>query len=146
MTRGLFEVSDAYEQNEICLTKDVTQLKDSLKVHTDKVEDLNKILLEMNERKETAESKGLELKATTFGLVRDVEQARALNRTLNKSLQEAQVELLSDGDEAFEMDKTQALCLKPDLDVSEMDLFKAVVDGRHVGMEEASPKVEVSKM
>lgn len=45
MTRGLFEVGDSYEQNEIRLTKDVTYLKDNLKVQTDKVEDLNKQML-----------------------------------------------------------------------------------------------------
>lgn len=42
---------------------------------------------------------------TIVGLVRDVEQAQALNETMNKSLQEAHVDLLSAGDEAFERAK-----------------------------------------
>lgn len=54
MTRGLFEVSVAYEQNETRLTKDVTQWKRNLKVHPDKVEDMNKQLLEVKKQKETA--------------------------------------------------------------------------------------------
>lgn len=41
MIRELFKVCDAYERNEIYLTKDVTQFKDRLKVQTDKVEELN---------------------------------------------------------------------------------------------------------
>lgn len=44
MTRGLFEVGDAHEQNEIHLTKDITQLKDDLKACTIQVEELTKHL------------------------------------------------------------------------------------------------------
>lgn len=47
MTWGLFEVDDAYEQNEIHLTKEVTQFKDNLKVQTNMVEDLKKQLLKV---------------------------------------------------------------------------------------------------
>lgn len=47
MTSRLCELGDAYKQNEIYLTKDVTQLNDNLKVKTYKVEDLNKQLLEL---------------------------------------------------------------------------------------------------
>lgn len=64
---------------------------------------------------------------------------------MNKSLQESRVDLFSHGDEAFERDKPQALCLKPDLNVSEMNFFKTVVDGQLVDMEKASPEAEVSK-
>ena len=74
-----------------------------------------------------------------------MEQARALNETLKKSLQDAQVDLLSTGDEAFERAKTQALCIMSGLDVSKMDFFKTVVDGQLVDMEEASHEVEVLK-
>lgn len=45
MTRGLFEVGDAYEKNEVLLTKYMTRLKDDLKIHNYKVEKLNKQLL-----------------------------------------------------------------------------------------------------
>lgn len=61
MTRGLFEVSDAHEQNETRLSKEVTQLNVDLKVQTDKVEDLNKRMTEMNTQKETWESQLLEM-------------------------------------------------------------------------------------
>lgn len=159
MTRGLFEVSDAYEQNEICLTKDVTQLKDSFNVHTDKAEELNKQLLEMKKQKETVESrllemkkqkeiagsKCLELKMTIVGLIQDMDHARDLNGTLKKSLQDAKVNLLSTSDEAFYRAKAQALCIMSDLNVSEMDFFKTVVDDRLIDMKEASPYAEVLK-
>lgn len=53
--------------------------------------------------------------------------------------------MLSAGDEAFERAKAQALCIAPNLDVSKMDLFKVVVDGQLVDMEEASPEAESLK-
>lgn len=64
---------------------------------------------------------------------------------MNKSLQESRVYLLSHGDEDFERDKAQVLCLKPDLNVSQMNFFKTMVDGQLVYMEKASPEAEVSK-
>lgn len=124
MIRELFEVSDAYEQNEIRLTKDVTQWKDNLKVKTDKVEELNKQLSEVKTQKETIKFKCLELETITSGLVQNVEQAQALNETQKKSLQVAQADLLSVGDETFERAKSQVLCLMPSLNVSEMDFVK----------------------
>lgn len=145
---------------EIRLTKNVTQLKDSLKVQTNKAEKLNKQLLEMKTReetaethlletkkqKETADSKCFELETTTASLIQEVEQAQALNETPKKYLQDAQVDLLSAGDEAFERAKVQALCIMPDLDVSKMDLLKTVVDDQLVDMEEASPEAGVLKL
>lgn len=56
MTRGLFEEGDAFEKNEVLLTKDITQLKDDLKVHTAKLEELTKKLSKMKKNKETSES------------------------------------------------------------------------------------------
>lgn len=55
------------------------------------------------------------------------------------------MEFLPAGDEAFERAKAQVVCLKSNLNMSEMDFLKTVVDGRLVDMEEASPKVETSK-
>lgn len=142
----MFEVGDAYKENEICLTKDVTQLKARLKVQIEKVEDLNKQILEMNKQKETTKSKCLELETTIFGLIQEVEQAQELNETLKKSLLEAHVDMLSVGDKGFERAQAQELCLKPDLNVSEMDFFKTMVDGRLMDMEEASPKARFLSM
>lgn len=69
------------------------------------------------------------------------------NEKLHKTLQEAQVDILSSSDEAFEKAKAQALFLYPVLNVFEMGFFKTVVDGRLVNMEEdqSSPNVETSK-
>lgn len=58
-------------------------MKDNLKVQTDKVEDLNKQLLEVKKYKETAEFKYLELETTIAGLIQDVEQAQKLNENVN---------------------------------------------------------------
>ena len=55
------------------------------------------------------------------------------------------MDFLPAGDEAFERAKAQVVCLKSDLNMSEMDFFKTVVDGRLVDMEEASPEAETYK-
>lgn len=77
-----------------------------------------------------------------FWLIQEIEQTWTLNETLKKSLQDAQVDLLYAGDQAFERAKAQALCIAPDLDVSRMDFFKVVVDGKLVDMEESSLEAE----
>lgn len=82
MTRGLFEMGDAHEQNEIHLNKDITHLRGDLKVQTAQLEELTKQLLEMKEHKKMSESQLSEmtkqketvatncskLEATNFGL------------------------------------------------------------------------------
>lgn len=68
-------------------------------------------------------------------LIQEIEKNRALNETLKKSLQDAQVDLLFANDEVFERAKAQALCIMLDLDVSKMDFFKTVVDDQLVNME-----------
>lgn len=120
-------------------------MKDSLNVHIDKVEELNKQLSEVKKQKETAKSKCLEFVTTTSILVRDVEQAQDLNETLKKSLQDTQFYQLSADDKYFERAKAQVLCITPDLNVSELDFFKTVVDGRLVDMKEVSPEDGVLK-
>lgn len=60
----------------------------------------------------------MELETTIVGFVRGVNQARALNKTMKKPLQDVQIDLLSVSDEAFERAKAQALCTMSDLNVS----------------------------
>lgn len=72
MTRGLFEVGDAYEKYKIHLTKEITQLKDILKIDNNNMEDLNKKTSKMKKQKEAIESKCLELETTSVGLIQDV--------------------------------------------------------------------------
>lgn len=133
--------------------------KDDSKLHTNKVEELKKQLSEMKKQKETSESqlsemtkqketiesKCSKLKATYSILIQEADQARALNETLKKYMQHAQVNLLLAGDEAFERAKAQVVCIMPDLDVSKMYFFKNEKDLQLVDMEEASPEVEVLK-
>lgn len=75
-------------------------------------------------------------------MVQEAEQARVLNETLKKSLQNAQVDFLSFGDDAFERAKAQALCIMPDLDVKRTNFFKTMVDGQLVDMEDFSLETE----
>lgn len=82
-----------------------------------------------------------DLEATNANLVQEAEQAQAVNETLKKSLQDVLVDFLSVGDDAFERAKAQVLCIIPDLDVTRMDFFKTVVDGKLVDMEDVSPEI-----
>lgn len=61
----------------------------------------------MKKQKETVASKCSKLEITNSGLVQEVEQAWTLNETLKKSVEDAQVDFLSVGDEAFEREKAQ---------------------------------------
>lgn len=56
ITRGLFEVGEAYEKNELHLNKEVNHLKDTPKIQFDKIEDLVKQLDEMTKKKNDSES------------------------------------------------------------------------------------------
>lgn len=96
----------------------------------------------MTKHKETAATRCSKLEAANVGLTLEIEQSLTLNETLKKSLQDAQVDFLSAGDEAFERAKAQDLCIASYLDVSRMDFFKVVVGGQLVDMEEVSPKIE----
>ena len=53
---------------------------------------------------------------------------------LKGSLEKAQIDILTVGDVAFDRAKEQVLCLHPGLDISEIDYFKEVHDGRLVDM------------
>lgn len=159
MTMGLFEVGNAHESNEIRLNKELIQTRDDLKTQTAQVEDLTKQLskmktqqefpasqlLEMSTKNETMVTRCSELEAVNVSLTQEAEQSRNLNETLKKSIQDAQVDLLSVGDEAFERAKAQALCITPDLDVSKMDFFKTVMNRKLVDMDDISPEAEGSK-
>lgn len=45
-------------------------------------------------------------------------------------------------DQGFQKEKTQALCLCPELDLNELDYFKVIMDGHF--MEETDPEVDQS--
>lgn len=156
---GLFEVGSAYEKNEIPLNKEMNQSRDDLKTQTSQVEELTKQLSEMKKQKELSESQLLEittnnetmatrcseLEEANVSLTQEVEKSRNLNETLKKSLQDAPMDLIFAGNEAFYRPKAQALCIAPDLDMSKMDFINTVVDGQLVDMDEASLEVEGSR-
>lgn len=64
------------------------------------------------------------------------------NKELRVLLKEAQSEVLSVGDEAFDKAKVQALVLQPDLNIGRMDFFKVIRDGQLVDPESDISKTE----
>ena len=56
-------------------------------------------------------------------------------------MQRDQIEVLDASDATFDKAKSQTLCLYLDLDLSEMDFFKVVVDGHLVDREEVEPSL-----
>lgn len=89
----------------------------------------------MKKQKEIVEFKCSEMEATNVSLIQEAKQYRVLNETLNKSLQDTQVDLLLVGGEDFERAKAQALCIMPDLDGSKMNIFKTVMDEQLMDLE-----------
>lgn len=79
ITQSLFEVGDTYEHNEIRLNKEVSQQKEILKIHTDKVAELGKQLLEAKKQKEALDSKWMDLEETNASLIKDMETTRESN-------------------------------------------------------------------
>lgn len=68
-----------------------------------------------------------------------MKSTQELNDQLQTALQKAQIDVLDVGNDAFDRETTQVLWLHPKLDLSELDIFKVVVDVLLVDMEETKP-------
>ena len=63
LTRGIFEVRDDYEQNEIKLNQEINQLKEQQTTQAVRLSDLEKQLLKEKTRREKLEAMNEELKS-----------------------------------------------------------------------------------
>ena len=133
LSRGLFEPGDNFKQNELNLQKEINDLKDDQKVKSDKITAQEKSLLEEKTRRETLE---MESRKSLTQLIDKLKSTKTANDDLKEALNKSQMEVLSTMDKAFNRAKDQTLYLYLDLDLSQMDYFKVVQDGRLVDLEE----------
>lgn len=115
------------------------KLKEQQKVRAVKLSDLDKQLLEEKTRKQKLKAMNQELKSTVNKQYEEIKSIQFSNVQLQSSLQKAQIDVLDAGNTAFNKAKAQALCLYPDLDLSQMDFFKVVVNGHLVDIEQVEP-------
>ncbi|CAI8588137.1 unnamed protein product [Vicia faba] len=140
LTRNLFESRDDYEKTELELSEEITKLKDAQKAQSEKVFALEMRLAEDKRRKESLES---ESHTSIAWLTAEVKATKDSNDELHKALKKSQVDILSVGDEVFERTKEKVLCLHHGLDLSEVDYFKVVQDGRLMDLEEVVTTIPV---
>lgn len=105
----------------------------------DKLYGLEKKLLVEKIKREKLEAKNQELQSTVIKQSKEMKSTQESNDQLQKALQKSQIDVLDAGDDTLDSVKAQVLCLHPMLDLSELDFFKVVVDGRLVDMEETEP-------
>lgn len=71
--------------------------------------------------REISEAMNQELKSTVNKQSEGMKSLQYSNVQLQCCLQKAQTDVLDAGDAAFDREKTQAICLYPNLDLSEID-------------------------
>lgn len=76
------------------------------------------------------------------GVAQEIKKLKYSNDQLKASSKEAELDILSACDDAFERAKAQALVLQPDLNFEVVDYFKVIRDGQLVDMDDSTPKTE----
>lgn len=122
MARTFFEAGDESKKAEHCLSKEVTKLKEALKIQAEKSD---KTTQKLAEKLKKLEEEAEKLKKDNANLNKD-------NEALKGSLKEAQVEVMSSGYKALDKAKAHALILQPDLNVATINFFKIIRDGQLV--------------
>ena len=140
ITCGLFEFMDDHEETKTKLKEEITHLRETHKVQSEKLSTAEKTLVKEKEHRETLDS---ENKFTLTQLDEWLKAEKATNDELKativelkEALKKSQVDVLSAGDEAFERAKEKVVCLHPGLAISDMDFFKVVRDGHLIDLEE----------
>lgn len=95
MVRALFEAGDDSKKSEHRLYTEVIGLKEALKTHEEKFDKTTRGLVE---KLKTFEEEAKKLKKDNYDLNKD-------NKALKVSAKEAELEVLSAGDEAFDREK-----------------------------------------
>src|ERR1051325_200889 len=152
LTRSLFESGDHVEKQKTELEAEVKRLTDNeqfllnannvfknkLSEAADDITDLEKKNLEASSRIKTLEDELAQM-STKF---QDSEKSCS---ELKDALKKSQMSMLDAGDLAFDRAKAQVNCLYPDIDISGVDYFKTIVDGKLVEVEEDDSETTISE-
>ncbi|KAL5052678.1 hypothetical protein RYX36_033360 [Vicia faba] len=118
------------------LQKDVDQLTGSEKSYTDKVSSLVKSLAAEVSKTKTLTKSYEDLKASESKLSKEFDMTKKSCADLQQSLERSRMDGLNVGDMAIDREKDQVMGLYPTLDISSVDFFKIIMDGKLVDMED----------
>ena len=152
LTRSLFESGDHAEKKKTELEAEVKRLvdneqfllnandvfKNKLSEAADNITSLEEKNSEAGKRIKTLEDELAQM-STKF---QDSEKSCS---ELKEALKKSQMGVLDAGDLAFDRAKAQVNCLYPDIDISEVDFFKAIVDGKLVEVDEDDSEATISE-
>lgn len=135
MVCALFEVGDNSDQAKHRFPQEVVKLKEILKAQTEKFNEVNRQLAQLFEERKSSKVFLANISQEVEKLKKSREEFKMLkkdNEELKVLLKEAQLEVLSAGDEAFDKAKARALILQPDMNIDTMYLFKVIHDSQMV--------------
>ncbi|KAL5065925.1 hypothetical protein RYX36_027662 [Vicia faba] len=113
---------------------DVDRLTSSEKSYADKVSTLeNSLAAEVSKTKTLIKSYE-DLQASESKLSKELDITKKSCADLQQSLERSRMDVLNIGDMAFNRVKDQVICLYPTLDISYVDFFKSIVDGKMVDL------------
>ncbi|CAI8614512.1 unnamed protein product [Vicia faba] len=144
LAQGLFGSRDDLEDRCVNLQKDVDRLTDNEKSYVDKVSALEKSLVTEVSNTKTLTKSCEDLQDFESKLSKKLDVAKKSYADLQQSLERSHMDAFNVGDMAFDGAKDQMICLYPTLDISSVDFFKSIVDGKLMDVEDVdgSPVID----
>ncbi|KAL5060094.1 hypothetical protein RYX36_031698 [Vicia faba] len=118
--------------------KDVDRLTGNEKSYADKVSALEKSLAAKVLNIKTLTKSCEDLQASESKISKELDMGKKSCADLQQSLERSRIDALNARDVAFDGEKDQVMYLYPTLDVSSVDFFKSVMDGKLVDMEDVN--------
>ncbi|KAL5059656.1 hypothetical protein RYX36_031260, partial [Vicia faba] len=114
----------------------VDRLTGSEKSYADKVSTLENILVVEVSKTKTLTKSCENIQASESKLIKELDTSKKSCANLQQSLERSRMDALNFGDVAFDRVKDQVMSLYPTLDISSVDFFKSIVDGKLVDMKD----------
>ncbi|KAL5081731.1 hypothetical protein RYX36_010152 [Vicia faba] len=122
---------------ELHSVKDL-ELTGSEKSYANKVSALEKSLVDEVSKTKTLTQSCEDLQAFESKLSKELDMAEKSCADLQQSLERSRMDMLNAGDVAFDQEKDQVMCLYLTLNISSVDFFKSILDGKLVDMEDVN--------
>ncbi|KAL5080869.1 hypothetical protein RYX36_009290 [Vicia faba] len=116
--------------------KDVDWLTCSKKTYVDKVSALEKSLAAEVSKTKTLTKSCEDLQASESKLSKELDMAKKSYTDLQQSLERSHMDALNTKDMDFDREIDQVMCLYPILDISSVDFFNSIMDGKLVDVED----------
>ena len=159
LTRSLFESGDNVERKKTELESEVKRLADNeeflynannvlknkLLEAADSITDLENKNSVADSRIKALEEELSQVKTSASEMSLKLQDSEKSCSELKDALKKSQMDVMDAGDLAFDRAKAQVACLYPDMDISEVDFFKTIVDGKLVEADEEDSETTVSE-